>query len=153
MIDGYGQMGAVSATAVCVGVACAAAWGGVRDRVVVVSPDGKVSASVVVKIADEPAEREQGLMWVRHMPADAGMWFVWSEPTMGQFWMKNTYLPLDMIFVSRGVVMEVVRDAVPLTETPRGPLMRKFDRVLEVNAGWAEKLGVGVGWTVREGTR
>lgn len=141
----------VSATVVLcvVGAACAAGWGDGLERVVVSSPDAKVSATVVVKVADTEDERAQGLMWVTQLPQHMGMWFVWPTPVNGQFWMKNTYIPLDMLFVNRGVVVDVVHNATPLTEVPRGPLLRKFDRVLEVNAGWAKKLGVKAGWTVR----
>ncbi len=102
-----------------------------------------------VEIADDDASRERGLMYRRYMPADHGMLFEFSETAPVAFWMKNTFIPLDMIFLSpAGVVTRVVADAEPLSEKviPSGPPCRA---VLEVNGGVAAAIGLKVGDRVR----
>lgn len=102
-----------------------------------------------VEIAADDASRERGLMYRRYMPADQGMLFEFQETEPVAFWMKNTFIPLDMIFLSpAGVVTRVVANAEPLSEKviPSGPPCRA---VLEVNGGVAAKIGVKVGDRVR----
>lgn len=102
-----------------------------------------------VEIAADDASRERGLMNRRYMPADHGMLFEFPSDAPVAFWMKNTYIPLDMIFLSRaGVVTNVVADAEPLSESviPSGP---PCAAVLEVNGGVAAAIGVKVGDRVR----
>ena len=102
-----------------------------------------------VEVMRTPAELERGLMYRRYLPPDRGMLFDFgtSQPVM--MWMKNTYIPLDMIFMSRdGTVTHVVRDAEPLSEhiiPSGGPAYA----VLEVNGGTAARLGIAVGDKVR----
>ena len=102
-----------------------------------------------VEIAATPATRERGLMNRRFMPMDRGMLFEFERDGPVAFWMKNTYIPLDMIFLSRaGVVTNVVANAEPLSERviPSGP---PCAAVLEVNGGVAAAIGVKVGDHVR----
>jgi uncharacterized protein len=102
-----------------------------------------------VEIAADEASRERGLMNRRFMPADHGMLFEFQESAPVSFWMKNTYIPLDMIFISSGgVVTNVVARAEPLSERviPSGP---PCAAVLEVNGGVAASIGVKVGDSVR----
>lgn len=98
-----------------------------------------------VEIADNEVKREVGLMYRRHMPDDRGMLFDFKEEAPVSFWMKNTYIPLDMIFISRhGVVKKIVENAEPLSETPipsGGPVLA----VLEINGGLAARLGIKPG--------
>ena len=95
-------------------------------------------------------ERERGLMNRRTMPPNHGMLFDFrphDEPVM--FWMKNTFLPLDMIFISRdGRVVSIKHDAQPMDETviPSGA---PTTAVLEVNAGVTETIGLKVGDRVK----
>ncbi|WP_424362360.1 DUF192 domain-containing protein [Methylocystis parvus] len=102
-----------------------------------------------VEVADTPAERAKGLMYRKHMPADQGMLFVFHEETPIMMWMKNTYIPLDMIFVSRhGMVTAIAPDTVPMSEatiSSDGPAYG----VIELNAGTAGKIGLKPGDTVR----
>jgi len=66
--------------------------------------------------ADEPDTRAQGLMFVREMPADAAMIFVYDPPEPVSMWMKNTFIPLDMLFVdARGCVVRIVERTRPLS--------------------------------------
>jgi uncharacterized membrane protein (UPF0127 family) len=102
-----------------------------------------------VEIAADNATRERGLMNRRFMPADHGMLFEFDRDAPVSFWMKNTYIPLDLIFISgAGVVMSVVANAEPLSERviPSGP---PCAAVLEVNGGVAAAIGLKVGDKVR----
>jgi uncharacterized protein len=102
-----------------------------------------------VEIANDDASRERGLMYRRYMPADRGMLFEFEREAPVSFWMKNTYIPLDMIFISRGgVVTNVVANAEPLSERviPSGP---PCAAVLELNGGAAAAIGLKIGDRVR----
>lgn len=102
-----------------------------------------------VEIADSEAERSTGLMFREKMPASAGMLFVYDQPKHAFFWMKNTPLPLDMVFAdATGLVTAVHSNAVPLDETPidGGPGVAV---VLEINAGLAKRMGIAPGSVLR----
>jgi uncharacterized protein len=98
-----------------------------------------------VEVMRSESEREKGLMFRRYLPADRGMLFDFKVEQPVMMWMKNTFLPLDMIFITRnGVVKTVVENAEPLSERiiPSGG---NVFAVLEVNAGTAAKIGVKAG--------
>jgi uncharacterized protein len=98
-----------------------------------------------VEIADDDATRERGLMNRRYMAPDRGMLFEFDREAPVSFWMKNTYIPLDMIFISpSGVVTNIVANAEPLSERiiPSGP---PCAAVLELNGGAAAAIGLKVG--------
>jgi uncharacterized protein len=117
------------------------------DRLQIVTASG--AHEFQVEIANDDASRERGLMYRRFMPADGGMLFEFEREAPVSFWMKNTYIPLDMIFISRaGVVKNVVANAEPLSESviPSGP---PCAAVLELNGGTAAAIGLKVGDTVR----
>ena len=102
-----------------------------------------------VEIARDEASRARGLMDRRFMPADHGMLFEFEREAPEAFWMKDTYIPLDMIFISRaGVVTNIVANAEPLSERaiPSGPPCMA---VLELNGGAAARIGLKVGDRVR----
>ena len=102
-------------------------------------------ASFDIQIADDPAERSQGLMFVESLPRFSGMLFIYEAPQSAAFWMRNTLIPLDMIFAgSDGVVTHIHSDAVPLDETPI-PGGDDVKYVLEINGGLAKKLGISGG--------
>ncbi|WP_442753719.1 DUF192 domain-containing protein [Methylocystis sp. JAN1] len=102
-----------------------------------------------VELADTPGERAKGLMYRKHMPADQGMLFDFHEETPVMMWMKNTYIPLDMVFVSRhGMVTAIAADTVPMSEatiSSDGPAYA----VIELNAGTASRIGLKPGDLVR----
>lgn len=102
-----------------------------------------------VEIAMTPQERAIGLMNREKMAASAGMLFVFQKPVHAQFWMKNTLIPLDMIFADRsGKVTAVHENAVPQDLTPiDGGEGVAF--VLEINGGLAGRLGIGPGAELR----
>jgi uncharacterized membrane protein (UPF0127 family) len=102
-----------------------------------------------VEIANNEASRAVGLMNRRFMPPDRGMLFEFDREAPEAFWMKNTYIPLDMIFISRtGVVTNVVANAEPLSERPI-PSGAPCLAVLELNGGAAAAIGLKIGDTVR----
>ncbi|MDU8912070.1 DUF192 domain-containing protein [Aestuariicoccus sp. MJ-SS9] len=103
------------------------------------------SARFSVTVADDPQERSQGLMFVEDMPRATGMLFVYDRAQRVAFWMKNTLIPLDMIFAdAQGVVQRVHSNAVPgdLTAIDGGDSIRY---VLEINGGLAKAMGIGPG--------
>ena len=105
--------------------------------------------TVAVEVARSEAERARGLMNRASLAADAGMLFVFDEEGDHPFWMKNTLIPLDMIFIGDdGRVAGVVARATPGSLAPRSTgVTSRF--VLEVNGGWAEAHGVAPGDPVR----
>jgi uncharacterized membrane protein (UPF0127 family) len=115
-----------------------------RPRVAIESPSGRASA-VDVELARTPAEVERGLMFRRELAPDAGMIFVFPDESEHVFWMKNTLIPLDMIFIAEGgAVVGIVESAEPMTTMPRTVrIPSRF--VLEVNGGWSAAHGVKPG--------
>lgn len=103
------------------------------------------TAQFTVDVADDNAERGQGLMFVEQMATMTGMLFVYDRPQRVSFWMRNTLIPLDMVFVDdAGVVQKIHSNAVPLDETPifGGD---GIQYVLEINGGLAARLGLEPG--------
>ncbi len=103
-----------------------------------------------VEVVDDEAGRERGLMYRRFLPQDRGMLFDFKQEAPVAFWMKNTYIPLDMIFISRkGVVTKIAANAEPLSEQlipSGGPVYG----VLEINGGLAARLGIKPGDRVKD---
>lgn len=117
------------------------------DRVDLRWPEGQ--ESFAVELADDGAERSKGLMFREKMDPAAGMLFVYESPRRAQFWMKNTLIPLDMIFAdATGTVTRVHANAVPgdLTPIDGGP---GVVFVLEINGGLAARLGIAPGAELR----
>jgi uncharacterized membrane protein (UPF0127 family) len=103
----------------------------------------------VVEVADDNAERAKGLMFREQMPLSEGMLFVYDSPRRPSFWMKNTLIPLDMIFAdASGTVTRVHANAIPGDLSPvdggNGVMF-----VLEINGGLAGKLGIAPGAVLR----
>jgi len=112
-------------------------------RVVVSSPSGRESA-VTVEVVRTGDELARGLMHRTSLAEDAGMLFVFPETDEHSFWMKDTLIPLDMIFIGEDrTIVGIVANAEPLTLEPRIAGASRW--VLEVNGGWAARHGVGPG--------
>ena len=114
-----------------------------RDELQIVTAAGTNRFSV--ELATTPEQREQGLMFRRKLAADAGMLFLYPDDQWINMWMKNTLLPLDMIFISRdGRVLSVAERTVPMSEVtiPSGQPARA---VLEVNGGTSARLQLKAG--------
>lgn len=119
------------------------------DTVLVVRTASGAETRFEVEVVDTDETRSKGLMFRKSMADDHGMLFDFRREEPVYFWMKNTYLPLDMIFVrADGTIRSIAPDATPLSEatiSSRGAV--RF--VLEVNAGTAKRLGWKAGDTVR----
>lgn len=98
-----------------------------------------------IEIADDGAERAQGLMFRDHLAADAGMLFDYHEEQLASFWMQNTLIPLDMIFIGAdGIVKNIHVNARPL-DTTSIPSKFPIRFVLEIPGGRSTEIGLAVG--------
>ena len=102
-----------------------------------------------VEVADTPAKRELGLQYRRDLAVDRGMIFLFPGESEHSFWMKNTPIPLDMIFIGRDrKIVGIVEQAVPFSTDSRSvPGASQF--VLEINGGLAKRYGIKAGDSVR----
>lgn len=104
---------------------------------------------VTAEIADTAAKRTQGLMNRHELAENSGMLFVFDSEDVQSFWMKDTYISLDMIFISANQqIVFIERNTTPLSETTISPTT-PAQYVLEVNAGFSDAHGVSVGNTVQ----
>ena len=105
----------------------------------------------IVEIADTPQRQERGLMFRRHLGAGRGMLFDFHDPQTVSFWMKNTLIPLDIIFIGAdGRIEAIAANAKPMSENlipSGGPILA----VLELRGGRAAEIDARVGDAVREG--
>ncbi len=126
-------------------VAAAELYGCPFHELRVLASDGAERALYRVEVADEQAERERGLMLVEQLPSDEGMLFYFEAPAEVGFWMRNTLIPLDLLFIQAdGRIAHIHPDAVPHDETPIWSGV-PVSGVLEVNAGEAARHGISVG--------
>ncbi len=105
-----------------------------------------------VEIADDPAERAEGLMYRESLADNAGMLFLYPRPQPVEFWMKNTSLSLDIVFVRPdGTIARIAENATPMSEEliSSGEPVRA---VLEVKGGTMRQLGIAVGDRLRNAT-
>lgn len=110
---------------------------------------GGATARFGVEVADDPAERALGLMNRPRMASSAGMLFIYEQPQAVSFWMENTLIPLDMVFLDpSGTVKKVHQNARPLDRTPI-PGGDGILYVLEINGGLARRLGIAEGSELR----
>jgi uncharacterized membrane protein (UPF0127 family) len=116
---------------------------------VVLSPPGGEPVTVQIEVARTESERRRGLMFRKHLDENAGMLFLFERSEPLTFWMHNTYVPLDMIFIEPSMhVLGVVENAEPLTDSARA-VPGNSQYVLEVNAGFSRRHGLGQGTAVR----
>ncbi len=110
---------------------------------------GRAVHRFTVELALTERQQSQGLMFRRRMARDAGMLFVYRTPRVITMWMRNTYIPLDMIFIAAdGTIDRIVERTIPLSaETISSG--RRVIGVLELNAGVAARLGLSRGDRVR----
>ena len=98
-----------------------------------------------VEVVREPRTRERGLMFRREMDEDHGMIFVFPQPDHQVFWMHNTILPLDMIFIRADrTILGIVKNATPETDDPR-EVPGNALYVLEVNGGFSDRHHLSAG--------
>jgi uncharacterized protein len=135
-----GTLSRAAALAMLIAAGCA------RDpRLAIIAGDGSNRVTVRVEIADTNNKRELGLMFRRHLDEDAAMLFVFPGAAKQVFWMKNTYIPLDMVFADGGArIVGIVANAEPRSEAQL-TVDAPAQYVLEVNAGFCSRHGVVTG--------
>jgi uncharacterized membrane protein (UPF0127 family) len=111
------------------------------DTLVIQADNGK-SYEFDVYLAKDNEQHRRGLMFVRSMPEQTGMLFVYDNSGTRSIWMKNTYISLDLVFArADGSVSSIVRDTRPLSLVPNAST-EPVNYVLELNAGTVEMLGI-----------
>lgn len=117
-----------------------------QPRVVIDGASGPVA--VRVEVARTPDEQRRGLMHRHELAPDAGMVFVFAREERHPFWMENTFLPLDLVFIGEDGVVRAIVERAPLgREADDGGADARY--VLEVNRGWSRAHGVKPGAKVR----
>jgi len=113
-----------------------------QPRVLVQGASGPVA--VRVEVARTPEEQRRGLMHRRELAPDAGMLFVFPREERHSFWMENTFVPLDLLFIGEDGVVRAIVERAPLgRESDDGGVSSRY--VLEVNRGWSRTHGVKPG--------
>lgn len=113
------------------------------ERVVIIS-DG-THHEFKVEIMRKSHERARGLMYRKHMDHDAGMLFDFGRQLTARMWMRNTFIPLDMLFVQEdGKIINIAQNTVPHSEEILSSIS-EVRYVLEINGGISEKLGIKAG--------
>ena len=108
----------------------------------IVSTSKKTCYLLSIWIAHSIKEKARGLMYVRNMPEQSGMLFVYTESDQRSMWMKNTYIPLDIIFIKNSeTISSIAKDTEPLSlKNIRST--EPVNYVLEINAGMTKKMGI-----------
>jgi uncharacterized membrane protein (UPF0127 family) len=99
----------------------------------------------LLQVADTEAQRQRGLMFREELPVDGGMIFIYERPHVAAMWMKNTLIPLDMVFVDvQGTIVHIAAHTTPHSLTPvtAGVAVKA---VIELNGGSCDRLGIRVG--------
>ena len=121
------------------------------DNVLIETNKGK-TYSVLVEIADNEKLREKGLMFRESLSENSGMFFIFEKQKHVSFWMKNTFISLDLLFInSKGVITKIFRESKPLSLQPI-PSEKAVKAVIEVNAGFTKKREIMVGDFVKHKT-
>ena len=119
-----------------------------QPKVIIATREGR-DVTFAVEIADTPARRELGLQYRHELPTDRGMIFLFPGESDHSFWMKNTFIPLDMIFINRDhKIVGIVEQAVPFSTHARVVSAPSL-YVLEINGGLSRRYGFRAGDTVR----
>ena len=120
-----------------------------KEQLVIVTHDGK-QHTFNIEMATTEKQQQTGEMFRTSIPEDGGMLFDWGKPKASQMWMKNTLVPLDMVFINQdGTIRSIAEDTVPrsLAVIDAGGPVRA---TLELNGGATAKLGIRVGDTVKQ---
>ena len=108
----------------------------------IVSTSKKTCYLLSIWVVHSAKEKARGLMYVRNMPEQSGMLFVYTESDQRSMWMKNTYIPLDIIFIKNSeTISSIARNTEPLSlKNIRS--IEPVNYVLEINAGMTKKMGI-----------
>ena len=119
-----------------------------EPKVAIATKDGK-EVVFQVEIADTPLKREMGLQYRRELGDDKGMIFLFPSESLQSFWMKNTPIPLDMIFIGRDrKIVGIAEQTAPFSLEPRS-VGAPSQYVLEINGGLSKRHGFKAGDAVR----
>lgn len=102
-----------------------------------------------VETAQDDDKRMRGLMFRESLPPDQGMLFVFPAAQIQSFWMRNTFIPLDIAFISNDGIIVDIQHMKPVDESVSYTSSAPALYALEVNAGWFKKNGISVGATVK----
>ncbi len=120
---------------------------GSGPHVVISTKEGR-EYTVQVEIADTPTKRELGLQYRRDLAEDRGMLFLFPSEQVLSFWMKNTPIALDMLFInSQRKIVGIIEEAVPFSTTPLS-VATPSQFVLEIPGGLSRRRGISVGDSV-----
>lgn len=109
----------------------------------------KTKDKLTIEIADNDKETEQGLMFRRSMPDSCGMLFIMPENQPQSFWMKNTFIPLDILFIGEDKkIVTIQANRIPFSEESI-PSYENAKYVLEVNAGYCLRKGIKKGDSIK----
>lgn len=109
------------------------------------SPSGFSKAIISCEIADTPMSRNRGLMYRKHLPQNQGMLFIFQSTKLLSFYMKNTYIPLDILFLDeKNTIIKIYENTTPLS-TKQLPSNKPVCCAVEVNAGYCASHKIGVG--------
>lgn len=113
------------------------------------SEDGAVITSIDIEMADEVPERMQGLKYRKNMKENRGMFFVFDREQPQSFWMQDTHISLDIMYVNSALrIVDIAKNTTPYSEAPI-PSSSPAQYVVEVIAGFSEKYGVQEGDLIR----
>lgn len=112
-----------------------------------INANGTSSPVLYLEVAATPAERTQGLMYRRDLAEDGGMLFVYDQEAIHPFWMKNTYIPLDIIHVGRDGKVVGISENTPVLNEESRKVSKPDIYVVEVSAGSSKK------WQLQPGSR
>ncbi len=116
-----------------------------EGELVISDSTGNVKAKLEIEIADTDFDRQLGLMFRREMKMNQGMLFVFLTEEIQSFWMRNTYLPLDILFInSEKKIVTIHKNTVPLSDESY-PSSEAAKYVLEVNAGFTDRYNISTG--------
>jgi hypothetical protein len=110
-------------------------------KIEIITDQGNQTFSI--EIADEPQEQARGLMFRPSMPTDAGMLFIFDQPRQANFWMRNTMIPLDMIFIDDTGKVDSVAERSDTYSEQVSSSKGDVQAVLEINGGLSRQMGIG----------
>lgn len=108
------------------------------------------SHKIFVEVADTEEAYKKGLMWRKNLDRNKGMLFIYKDSAVRYFWMKNTFLPLDIAFIDSDMIIRSIHSTDAINDS--STLFSSYvpvQYVLEVNKGWLEEHGAGRGDTIR----
>jgi uncharacterized protein len=114
-----------------------------------IDKNGKEIAKIDIEIAEKDAERNQGLMYRTHMGEFQGMLFLFDKPASQAFWMHNTYISLDIIYVNEKKEVVSIQKNAAVQSDQSLPSLKPAQYVVEVNAGFSDRYGIVVGTKIQ----